>query len=121
AIGKAWAARQPASVTWGLGHAVVGYNRRSVYANGSAAMYGSTSSREFRGIEGYEDHDINALFFWNDRKQLVAAAVNVPCPAQEVENSYEVNADFWHYVRLNLKKRFGQQLCVVGLIGAAGD
>ncbi|MBN2293204.1 MAG: hypothetical protein JXM70_12310, partial [Pirellulales bacterium] len=31
------------------------------------------------------------------------------------------NADFWHPVRETLKKKYGQKLCVVGLVGAAGD
>ena len=40
AIAQAWNGRKPGSVTWGLGHAVVAYNRRAVYADGSAQMYG---------------------------------------------------------------------------------
>ena len=43
AIIQAWNSRQPGSVTWGLSHAVVGYNRRAVYANGTAQMYGKTN------------------------------------------------------------------------------
>ena len=59
AIAKAWNGLAPGSVTWGLGHDVVAYNRRAVYADGSARMYGATNVPEFRGIEGYEDHDVN--------------------------------------------------------------
>ncbi|TWU25285.1 hypothetical protein Pla52o_15830 [Novipirellula galeiformis] len=61
AVVDAWNARQPAGVSWGLSHAVVAQNRRSVYSSGTAAMYGSTHKPEFRGIEGYEDHDIDVL------------------------------------------------------------
>ena len=121
AIQRAWESRGVGSMTWGLSHAVVGYNRRSVYANGTAAMYGSTRIPDYRGPEGYEDHDINTLFFWNKTGRLIAAAINVACPAQEVGGDSTVNADFWHDTRIALKKRFGANLCVIGWVEAAGD
>ena len=121
AIEEAWSAREPGAVSWGLGHAVVAHNRRSVYQNGSAAMYGSTSRTEFHGIEGYEDHGVETLFFWGADQQLLAIAVNVACPAQEVEGRSAVNADYWHEVRMLLRERHGEDLVVLGWIGAAGD
>ena len=120
-IEKAWNDRKPGSVTWGLGHAVVGYNRRAVYADGKAAMYGGTSEPNFRGIEGYEDHDVNTLFFWDKAGKLIGTVVNVTCPAQEVENRSAVNADYWHPVREGIHKRYGADVVVVGMAGAAGD
>ena len=42
-------------------------------------------------------------------------AVDVACPAQEVESRGAVNADFWHETRHLLRKRYGQQLDVLGL------
>ena len=121
AIVQAWNSRGAGSVTWGLSHAVVAYNRRAVYANGSARMYGKTDIAEFRNLEGYEDHDVNTLFFWNDSGKLVGAVVNVSCPSQEVESRSAVNADFWHPVREALRKRYGKQLCILGWTGASGD
>lgn len=121
AIVQAWARRSAGSVTWGLSHAVVAYNRRAVYTDGSARMYGKTDTAEFRNLEGYEDHDVNTLFFWNDSSELVGVIVNVSCPAQEVESRSAVNADFWHPVREALRGRFGEQLCIVGWTGASGD
>ena len=121
AIVRAWQGRRPGSVTWGLSHAVVAYNRRAVYADGSARMYGKTDTAEFCHLEGYEDHDVNTLFFWNDNHELIGTVINVSCPAQEVESLSAVNADFWHPVREALQKRYGEQLCVVGWIGASGD
>jgi hypothetical protein len=47
--------------------------------------------------------------------------IEVPCPAQKVENRSTVNADYWHPVREKLKQRFGPDLCGLGWIGAAGD
>ncbi len=121
AIVEAWNARKPASVTWGLSHAVVAYNRRAVYEDGSAQMYGKTDGPDFRGMEGYEDHDIGTMFFWNDGNQPTAAIINVSCPSQEVEAHRAVNVDFWYPVRVALRERFGEGCCVVGLCGAAGD
>ena len=121
AIVQAWNRRGMGSVTWGLSHAVVAYNRRAVYADGSARMYGRTDVAEFRNLEGYEDHDVNTLFFWNDMGKLVGLVINVSCPSQEVEPRSAVNADFWHPVRKALRERYGEQLCVVGWTGASGD
>jgi hypothetical protein len=45
----------------------------------------------------------------------------VACPAQEVESLSAVNADFWHPVRQALRAKHGEQLHVLGWIGAAGD
>lgn len=121
AIIQAWNSRAPGSVSWGLSDAMVAYNRRAVYANGSAQMYGSTLVPEFRGLEGYEDHDVVTLFAWNAADSLIGMAVNVSCPSQEVEGRSVVNADFWHPVRQALHQRYGKQACILGLTGAAGD
>jgi hypothetical protein len=121
AIAEAWKRREPGSVTWGLSHAVVAQNRRAVYADGSAAMYGRTDIPEFRGIEGYEDHDLQTLFFWNREGTLIGIVVNVSCPSQVLESQTAVNADFWHPVRESLQKRYGAEVRVLGFAGAAGD
>lgn len=121
AIAEAWKNRAAGSVSWGLGHAVVAYNRRAVYVNGSARMYGATNVPEFRGIEGYEDHDVPVLFAWNATGELIAMAVNVACPSQEVESGSVINADFWHPVREALHEKYGEQVCVLGWTGASGD
>ncbi|HUT94443.1 MAG TPA: hypothetical protein VMY37_33605 [Thermoguttaceae bacterium] len=118
---KAWESRKPGGVSWALGHAVVGHNRRAVYADGSATMYGKTNTPGFRNIEGYEDHAVEMLFFWDADRKLTAMAINVACPSQEVESRSTVNADFWHDVRVELRKRYGEELCVLGWPGAAGD
>ena len=121
AIVRAWNRRSVGSVTWGLSHAVVAYNRRAVYADGSAQMYGKTDIAEFRNLEGYEDHDVNTLFFWDDSGKLIGTVVNVSCPSQEVESRSAVNADFWHPAREALKERYGEQLCILAWTGASGD
>lgn len=118
---KAWQARKPGRVGWGLGYSVVAMNRRSVYADGRAQMYGPTDRPDFRGIEGYEDQGIEVLCFWDDQDQLFATAINVACPSQEVEGRSAINADFWHEVRESLRAKYGENLLVLGWTGAAGD
>jgi hypothetical protein len=117
----AWKARKPAKAGWGMGDAVVGYNRRSFFEDSHGQMYGDISIDSFRGIEGPEDHAVEVLFFWGENDRLVATAINVACPTQEVESLSVVNADFWHPVREGLKAKYGQDLVVLGWIGAAGD
>lgn len=121
AIVKAWKAREKGSVAWGMQREAVGYNRRVHYKDGSTVMYGNANKPEFQNIEGYEDHDINSLYFFDSKGKLVAMNIEVACPAQEFEHLYQVNADYWHPVREALKKRYGSELVVLGWIGAAGD
>ncbi len=121
AVVKAWKSRAQGSVTWGLERAAVAYNRRAHYSSGKTVMYGNTNQPDFINLEGYEDHDINTLFFWDKNKKLIGLAINVPCPAQEVEHRSFVNADFWHPTRTALRKKYGANLCILGWTGAAGD
>jgi hypothetical protein len=124
AVVRAWESRQAGSFTWGLGHAVVAQNRRAAYANGSAQMYGNTNQPDFRGLEGYEDHTVDCLFFVGADGKPLAAAITVPCPAQTDERGpcgWRVSADFWHDVREGLREVHGQQLVVLGFAGPSGD
>jgi hypothetical protein len=121
AIVASWQKRRAGKVGWGQGEAVVAQNRRAVYADGTAQMYGATNTEKFRGLEGYEDHSLDLLFFWDAEDRLLATAINVPCPAQEAEGGLSILADFWHPVRETLRKRYGKDLCVLGWTGASGD
>lgn len=120
-IGEAWNKRRPGGASWGLGHAVVGHNRRAAYADGTAAMYGKTNDPQFRHIEGGEDHGVELLFFWDQDKRPLAVGINVACPSQEVESRYTLNADFWHDVRSQLHEGPAKDMLVLAWPGAAGD
>jgi len=120
AVVDAWKNRATGAVAWGLGEAVVGCNRRAVFSNGSAAMYGNTNTPRFESIEGYEDHAVHILFFYDEQKKLKAAAITLACPAQSVRGS-SLSADFWHDVRKLLHERHGDHLCVLGFCAPAGD
>ena len=120
-IRTAWEGRRPCTIGWGMGHAVVAQNRRSVYADNTAVMYGATDKPEFRMIEGYEDHALDALFVWDLEGRLLATTILVACPAQEVEGNGQIDADFWHPVREALRAEHGADLHVLAWTGAAGD
>lgn len=120
AVVKAWQGRAPGAVAWGLGHAVVGCNRRVAYSDGTAKMYGDTNNPQFRHIEGYEDHALDVLCFYDARRRLKAAVIGLACPAQSVSGAV-LSADFWHDTRALLRERHGQELCVLGFCAPAGD
>lgn len=118
---EAWRNRKPAGLSWGLGYASVGTNRRAVYFNGKAVMYGGTDSPEFSHIEGYRDDGVEMLFCWTADKELTGVVVNVACPSQETEHLTEVSADFWHDTREAIRRRVGQDVFVLAQCAAAGD
>lgn len=121
AVVEAWKARKPGSAAWGLGYAVVGTNRRMVYADGHAAMYGANNRADFRNVEGGEDPAVESLFFFDADRKLTGVAVNVACPSQVLESEYTVAADFWDDARSVLRARYGADLNVLGWCGSAGD
>ncbi len=121
AVTEAWRNRRPGGVNWGLGYATVGFNRRMVYADGHAVMYGRNNGPDFRGVEGYEDSAVETLFFWNEERKLTGVAVNVPCPSQVLEGESYISSDFWHDVRAELRQRLSRDLYVLAWTGPAGD
>ncbi|NQT16048.1 MAG: hypothetical protein HQ582_25050, partial [Planctomycetes bacterium] len=118
---EAWQARKPGGMSAALGHAVVAHNRRAVYADGSARMYGNTAEPNFSHIEGVSDHSVDVLFFWRDEEHLEGVAVAVYCPAQEVEGERYLSADFWYDTREMLREKYHDKLHVLPLVGAGGD
>ena len=121
AAAQAWESRAPQAIGRAFAHAVVGHNRRTVYANGTAQMYGRTDREEFISFEGYEDHSLDLLFTWGEDGHVRGLIIDIPCPSQVDENLEVTSADYWHEVRLALRARFGHDTHVLPLCGAAGD
>ncbi|MDW7656174.1 MAG: hypothetical protein SCM11_03245 [Bacillota bacterium] len=133
AVSEAWKTRMPAGVSWGLGTAVVGHNRRATYfaaestsrpgevVNGFTKMYGETNDPNFSHIEGYEDHYVNLLYTWDAGNNLTGVVVNLACPSQETEHAMTVSADYWHEVRTEIRRRHGDQIHILPQCSAAGD
>ena len=118
---SAWRNRQPGGVSWTLGHAVVGHCRRAMYADGTVEMYGQTDRRDFIGMESGEDSGVDMVFCWDARKRATGVIVNLACPAQVMEATYCVTADYVGELRRELKKRFSKDFFVLPQIAPSGD
>ncbi len=138
AVVEAWNNRSVGAVSWGLGHAVVGHNRRATYfddislrsdykrqdgaiLDGTSKMYGNTNDPNFSHIEGYEDHSVDILFTWNESNNLTGVVINLACPSQVSEQENYISADFWDEVRAEVRKRFGKHTFILAQCSAAGD
>jgi len=137
AVKEAWENRKPGEVSFGLGTAVVGHNRRATYfddvavrlneqapgcyASGYAKMYGNTNDPKFSHIEGYEDHYVDLLYTWDKEKKLTGVLINLACPSQETESDYYVSADFWHEIRQEIRQRHGDKIQILAQCSSAGD
>jgi sugar phosphate isomerase/epimerase len=121
AVELAWKSRGPARMGWAMEHAVTGFNRRSVYADGRAVMYGNTAEAGFSHTEGGMDTAVDVLGFWGEDGTLRGVVVNAACPSQEVEGLSEISADFWHDLRLALRARHGEKLFVLPQCAPSGD
>ena len=121
AVTEAWKSRRKCAVGRAFGHAVVGHNRYAVYAGGVAQMYGKSNREDFTSFGGYEDHSLDMMFVWASDGRLSGLLLVIPCPSQVDENLRQFSADYWHDVRLELKRRLGKDVSILGLCGAAGD
>lgn len=118
---EAWENRAPGFANWQLGHAVVGHNRRLVYDDGSAQMYGSSDTINFDCIEGSSDSGVELLYLWDEAERLSGVVVNVACPSQVVEGHSFISSDYWGEVRKQVNEHFPDPVFVLPMCGAAGD
>ena len=117
----AWNNRREGSVAWAFGEAVVGHNRRALYRDGHAEMFGRADRPEFVSLEGGEDHSLNLLFTYDARKELTGVVLNLACPCQIAHCEDYISADFWHEVRAELRGKYGDGLGVLPTCAPAGD
>jgi len=120
-IKKAWEKKEEGGIGYGLGFAVVGHNRRISYYDGHSQMYGKTDDTNFSHVEGYEDHSINLMATYDKDKNLTGLIVNIACPSQVSESEFLISAYFWHEIREELKKRFGNNIYILAQCSSAGD
>ena len=118
---RAWTSRTPGQVTSALGHAVLGWCRRAVYADGTGQMYGKTQRDDFVKIEGPMDPGIELLFTHDADGDLTGAVVSIACTPQTCMSESFLSADFWGPARRNLRAHFGNGCTVLAVTGAAGD
>lgn len=120
AVVRAWKNRKPGGFSWGLGNAVLGRNRRTVKFNGTARMYG-VNDPDFSHYEGTDDPKVQMLFFWDNNKKLTGMVINTVATAQVTDGTNFISADFYHETRLNIKKKYGEDIFIFFQVGAAGD
>lgn len=137
AVVEALNTRAPGGVAYGYGYAVVSHSRRVVYFDdlskrpgaagrpgmivaGHAAMYGSTDDEQFSHYEAGADPFVNLLYTFDAAGQLTGAIVNVPCPSQNSESEWRLSADFWHDVRVAIRRKHGN-VFLLSQCAAAGD
>lgn len=121
AVAQAWLSRSPGAISCGEGYAAIGHNRRVLYDDGTARMYGQLDADHFRGFDGPEDHRVELLYTWNEARELTGIVANVACTAQINEQDTRVSADYFHEVRELVTEKWGAGVRVLGIIGAAGD
>ena len=121
AVKKAWDSREEAFYANAFGRAVVGHCRRVVYDDGSAKMWGDTNSANFMEVEGGNDSGIELLYIFNKEKKLTGVVANIACPAQVLEHRSFISSDYWGKAKQFLREKFGSDLYLLALCGAAGD
>jgi len=121
AVIEAWNKRAPSYYANEFGRAVIGHNRRVVYDDFTAKMYGDTKTANFYMPEAGEDSGVEMLYFFDENKNLTGVAVNIACPSQVVEHRRYISSDYWGKAKVLLREKFGKDLFVLGLCSAAGD
>lgn len=118
---KAWDNRKEAMYANAFGRAVVGHCRRVVYDDGSAKMWGDSNHANFKEIEGGNDSGVELIYFFDTDRKLTGILANIACPAQVLEHHYFLSADYWGYVKENLREKYGKDIFLLPFIGAGGD
>ncbi len=121
AIKAAWDNLHPAYYQFGFGRAAIGMCRRVVYDDGTAKMWGDTSLSNFEEMENGNDSGIEIGFIFDQNKKLEGIIANVSCPSQILEHRSFMSSDFWGKTRIELAEKFGEDVKLVTLCGAAGD
>ena len=122
-ISRAWKSRKPGGISAAHDYAAVSFSRRAVFSRAGAeetVMYGDCSDEGFLRFEPGGDNAVELLYTWDLEGALTGVAVNVPCPSQVFELHRFLSADYWGFVRKDVRQAFGE-IFVLPLCGAAGD
>ena len=121
AVIEAWRSRSAGGIARALSFARAGHCRRAVYSGGTAEMYGETNREDFAGMESGEDSGVDLLFCFDQTRKPTGVILNVACPSQIMESTYQISSDFIGEVRRLAKQHFGESFRILGQISAAGD
>ena len=118
---KAWENRKEAKFANEFGRAAVGMCRRVSYDDGTAQMWGDTNTANFVSMEGGNDSGIELLYTFDVSNRLTGVVANITCPAQILEQRSFISADYWGRTKALLREKYGADIYLLGLCGAAGD
>jgi hypothetical protein len=112
---------QPVELFAGCGHMeMMGWNRRAVFEDGSAKMYGNSDSPGFAEMEGPRDPQLPVLFAKNENGKIIGVLVNFASHPNCIEGESRYSADLPGEAR----RLIGEALDgakVLYLTGAAGN
>ena len=120
ALVEAWRNRKEGGIARAFGNARIGHCRRAVYSDNTAEMYGDTTRKDFIGMEAGEDSGVDMLFTFDKEGKKTGLILNVACPSQDMESTYQVSSDFAGATREKLQKEFGSDFRMIYEISPAG-
>lgn len=117
----AWNARSAGAFTNAFGRVPVGQCRRVCFRDGTAQMWGDTTSPDFTELESGNDSGLELMYIFDSQDQLTGIVANLACPAQCVQHRTFISPDFWGEAKMLLRNHFGQHIFLLPLCSAAGD
>ncbi len=118
---KAWDKKKESRYANEFGRVPVGMCRRATYKDGSAQMWGDTATSDFFELEGGNDSGIELLYFFDCEENITGIVANIACPSQVLEHRSFISSDYWGKTKEFLRNRFGKEIYLLALCGAAGD
>ncbi len=118
---RAWNNRKPSKIAYGMGEAAVGECRRIVVDGKGGVMYADEAMPGISHAEGHVDHSLNIMAAYSNCGKLTGIIINLACPSQVNEAHKFVSADFWHYVREEVAKKYGKDVVILPQCSPAGD
>lgn len=120
-VDSAWENRAVGGYAPGFGRAAVGMNRRALYSDGSAKMWGDVDTATFTALEGGNDSGIEMLFIYDENQKMTGVVANIACPAQVMEQRSIISSDYWGKVKILLREKYGEDFMLLPICSAAGD
>ena len=141
-IVRAWQARKPGKIGYGYDFVVIGFSRRPVYfddvnarplpkghykisgygeGKGFAKLHGNANDPMFSHMEAAPDPFVNFLFTYDMNDTLTGVVFNAAMPSQASLGDMKLTSDYWHNVRCEIKKEYGDGIFVLTQCAAAGD
>lgn len=99
----------------------LGWNRRTMFADGTSQMHGNAGRPDFIGVEGPRDTTLSVLYTRGESGAITGALVNFATHPNCVEQGCYYSADLPGEIRRLLKLWLGADVGVLYLTGAAGN